>query len=96
MAAAHLSARELSLWLRPKLMLALLDSSEEQSVLFLAPDSAVFEGLDIVDELLENRAVLRVPITTATEPALSAKRHAEFPGELRVWAPGFLAANSRA
>lgn len=95
-AAAHLSARELSLWLRPKLMLALLDSSEEQSVLFLAPDSAVFEGLDIVDELLENRAVLRVPITTATEPALSAKRHAEFPGELRVWAPGFLAANSRA
>ena len=95
--AAHLSADELSLWLRPKLMLALLASADSnEKVLYLSPDSVVLGPLDVVGELLEKHAVVRVPLATASGPIPSARRHAESPGELRVWVPGFLGANGAA
>ena len=91
--AAHLSADELALWLRPKLMLTLLDSASNEKVLYLSPDSVVLGPLDVVGELFEEHAVLRVPLAAASAPAASARRHAESPGALRVWVPGFLGAN---
>jgi glycosyltransferase involved in cell wall biosynthesis len=95
-AAAHLSETELSLWLRPKLMLALLESGDDRPVIFLSPDSVVFGPLGPVGELLDGHAVVRVPLATASDSALSARRHAEYPGELRAWVPGLVATNRRA
>lgn len=96
LAAAHLSARELSLWLRPRLMLAMLDADDRHGVVFLGPASAVFGPLDVVEELLAEHPVLRVPFATPSGSAASATRHAEHPDDLRVWVPGFLAANGHA
>ncbi|MGA8296512.1 MAG: glycosyltransferase [Acidimicrobiales bacterium] len=95
-AAAHLSASELSLWVRPKLMLACLDDADVDGALFLSPDSVLFRDLGVVADALSSHAVVRVPLATATEESEGARSHAEHPEELRVWTPGFLGANERA
>jgi glycosyltransferase involved in cell wall biosynthesis len=93
-AAAHLSPPELATWLRPRLLVAMFDVAEGAPVLCLSPDSVVLSSLDRIVDALGGHAVGRVPLSTATDASTSARRHAEQPGELRAWVPGFLVATA--